>query len=384
LQGDLSGADQAITDAAKIIREAGNSVTALIALGRAIEVQALGGHLRRAYATYQQALDLAAEWNLSACPALGIALVAMAGVFYEWADVLRAEQTLRQGIESCEQWLGVLAEFAVDGWLQMAAISRVRRDFGAALGQIECAEAIARQTQSTFDADRVAAARTLLWLAEANLPAAARWLAERSKELPLEGTFCDARLHEYLVAARVLAAQGELETAAWVLSRLLPIAEAQGADRLFIEGHLALALTRHTQGHLVEARVAVERALALAEPEGYIRMFADEGSAAPILLRLVHSAHAAYVNQLLEAMGTPAAVVSPTASSGMPGPMETLSTRELDVLRLLAQGRPTAEIAERLVVTPGTVKNHLKHIFGKLGAHSRFQAVERARALGLL
>jgi LuxR family maltose regulon positive regulatory protein len=386
LRGDLIEADQAFMEAAQISRQAGNSVTALVALGRAVEVQAVGGHLRQAATTYRQAVDLAAEWKISACPALGGAHVAMAGVLYEWDDVPGAEQTLHQGIEWCEQWLGVLAEFAVDGWLRLAAISRARGDFGAAQGQIERAQAIARRTQSSFDMDRVAAARALLWLAEANLPAAARWLAARREVLPLEGALSEARLHEYLVAARVLWAQGELEPAAQVLSRLLPLVEAQGAGRLQIEGHLALALIYHARGRLVEARGAVERALALAEPEGYIRLFADEGAAMPILLRqlLVRGAHAAYVSRLLQAMGTPAVVASPAAPSGMPGPIEPLSARELDVLRLLAQGRPTTEIADLLVVTQGTVKNHLKHIFGKLGAHSRLQAVERARALGLL
>jgi LuxR family maltose regulon positive regulatory protein len=384
LQGDLRAADQAFTEAAQLSQQAGNSVTALIALGRAVDAQVLGGHLRRASATYQQALDLAAECTLAACPALGIALVAMGGVLYEWGDVRGAEHTLRQGIAACEQWLGVLAEFAVDGWLRLAAISRARGNFGAALEQIERAQAIARRTQSSFDSERVAAARAVLWLAEANLPEAARWLAARREALPFEGAFSEARLDEYLVAARVLGAQGEFERAAQVLTRLLPLAEAQGAGRLCTKGHLALALIQQARGRLAEAREAVERALALAEPEGYVRLFVDEGAAVPTVLRLVRGAHAAYARRLLQALGTPAVVAAPAALAGMPGLIEPLSARELEVLRLLAQGHPTAEIADLLVVAPGTVKNHLKHIFGKLGAHARLQAVERARALDLL
>jgi LuxR family maltose regulon positive regulatory protein len=64
--------------------------------------------------------------------------------------------------------------------------------------------------------------------------------------------------------------------------------------------------------------------------------------------------------------------------------VEPLTERESEVLLLLAEGRSNREIAERLVVTLDTVKKHLTHIFGKLDAASRTQAVARARELRLL
>jgi LuxR family maltose regulon positive regulatory protein len=64
--------------------------------------------------------------------------------------------------------------------------------------------------------------------------------------------------------------------------------------------------------------------------------------------------------------------------------MEPLTDRELEVLRVLAEGLSNKEIAARLVVAPSTIKQHLKHIYGKLDVHSRTQAVTRGRALGLL
>jgi LuxR family maltose regulon positive regulatory protein len=54
------------------------------------------------------------------------------------------------------------------------------------------------------------------------------------------------------------------------------------------------------------------------------------------------------------------------------------------VLRLLVAGQSNQAIAEELVVTVGTVKAHLHHIYGKLNARSRIQAVARARELQLL
>ena len=69
---------------------------------------------------------------------------------------------------------------------------------------------------------------------------------------------------------------------------------------------------------------------------------------------------------------------------GIPGLVETLSARELEVLRLLAAGKPNRDIADELYVTLDTVKKHATHIFRKLGATNRTEATARARVLGLL
>jgi DNA-binding NarL/FixJ family response regulator len=65
-------------------------------------------------------------------------------------------------------------------------------------------------------------------------------------------------------------------------------------------------------------------------------------------------------------------------------PLERLTARELEVLCLAAQGANNQEIAELLVLTPGTVKNHLSHIFDKLGARDRIHALRLAQEWGLL
>ncbi len=63
---------------------------------------------------------------------------------------------------------------------------------------------------------------------------------------------------------------------------------------------------------------------------------------------------------------------------------EPLSSRELDVLRLLAAGQSNKEIGSALSIAEGTVKNHMTNVLGKLGALDRTQAALRARELGLI
>lgn len=83
---------------------------------------------------------------------------------------------------------------------------------------------------------------------------------------------------------------------------------------------------------------------------------------------------------------TPAAPLpAPAPATGEPlEPLEPLSQRELEVLRLVATGRSNREIATELYVATGTVKAHLNNIFRKLEARSRLEAVTRARDLRLL
>jgi len=72
-----------------------------------------------------------------------------------------------------------------------------------------------------------------------------------------------------------------------------------------------------------------------------------------------------------------------TAAVGTEGPAATLSRRELEVLRLMTQGLNTGGIAERLHLSPATVRNHAQSIFAKLGVHSRLEAVAAAATLRL-
>jgi LuxR family transcriptional regulator, maltose regulon positive regulatory protein len=121
--------------------------------------------------------------------------------------------------------------------------------------------------------------------------------------------------------------------------------------------------------------------LARAELEGALRPIADLGARiAPLLRRIVATRPSLRrcARRLLAMLE--AADPGPAHDDLLP----TLTAREIEVVRLLAAGCSTETIAERLVVSPGTVKRHVGNILQKLQVHSRLEAVAQARAHGLI
>ena len=92
-----------------------------------------------------------------------------------------------------------------------------------------------------------------------------------------------------------------------------------------------------------------------------------------------------YLAALLRACSQADAAPPPgRAAAAPPGLAEPLTDRELDVLRLIAAGKSNQRIAHDLFVALDTVKTHVTHILGKLGAANRTEAAARARQLGLI
>ncbi len=93
------------------------------------------------------------------------------------------------------------------------------------------------------------------------------------------------------------------------------------------------------------------------------------------------TAHGALLNDVLNVL---AGATAPARDGEIPPLDEDLSTSELRVLRYLPANLSLPEIASELFLSSHTVKTHVRHIYAKLGVHSRTEAVERARELGLL
>ena len=193
--------------------------------------------------------------------------------------------------------------------------------------------------------------------------------------------------------ARVLVAQDRPGKALALLDRLLAQAVAQDRMGSVIEIQALRALAQEAGGDEPAAVTTLAEALTLAGPRGYVRVFADEGPPMRALLGRIVAAYRAgqpsaraipfsHLARVVQAFDGKRAV--PGSAPGLPGLIDPLTGRELQVLAMLAAGEPNQAIANELFVTLFTVKKHVSHVLGKLGAANRTEAVARARDLGLI
>jgi LuxR family maltose regulon positive regulatory protein len=175
-------------------------------------------------------------------------------------------------------------------------------------------------------------------------------------------------------------AERELQAAA-------DIQEQMRFSVIFSDAHLLLAYLALKRGRASDALALFTPLLeehAQANTPGRLMW---EGAAAVELLRLAieqgEGVHVTFAERVLELLGVPQATAS-TSRVLLPDSDETLTERELQVLRLIASGASNAQIAERLVISLHTAKRHVANILDKLGAASRSEAAARAHDLGLI
>jgi LuxR family maltose regulon positive regulatory protein len=356
-------------------------------------VQRAQGRLDAALRTYRQALEIAAAPGQPALPAAGIAFVGMAEVAYQRDELDAALRHISEGIPLCRQL--AYSQPLARGLATLACIRQAQGDVGGALDAIGEAERVAPGLGVTNLLNPVPAQRARLLLAQGDVAGAGRWTKQRGLDADDEPSY--PREPEHLVLARVLLTQDLPERALTLLERLHHAAAAQGRTGSVIEIQVLRALGLASSGDQAAALGALAEALSLGCVQGYVRVFADEGAPMGALLsRLVaaqRTEHTAarsvpldYLGRLLQAFDATHAGARRRrgAAAAMQGLVEPLTARELEVLRLLAAGKPNRVIAQELVVTLETVKKHASHIFDKLGAANRTEATARARELGLL
>jgi LuxR family maltose regulon positive regulatory protein len=214
----------------------------------------------------------------------------------------------------------------------------------------------------------------------------------------------DAAFVRSVIAALRLAAN-DPRAATAALAPVVAGSVPAGHPIWLVEALLLEAIARDALSDQAAAGHALERALDLAEPDGMLFPFLVHP--APGLLEghgRGATAHSALIGEILgvlagtsppvsgdhEGTGSPAGGnLGGIAPPGAPrivssGVMEPLSRAETRVLRYLPTSLTVAEIADQLYLSVNTVRTHMRHIYDKLAAHRRHEAVEQARTLGLL
>lgn len=378
LAGDTAGATHFLGEAVRLSQEDGSHYIQLNAASFLGDLEVLRGQLGRAAEMYEQVLT----WADHSIPQKG-ALMAHGGlahIFYERNQLDAALDHVKVGVEQLELVGGAWSSLVLNRTL--ARIQQTQGNWTEALDALERAYQNGQRTQVKVVLTQTAALRARLQLAQGELEAAVQWAADSGLSVDdAKAGHPGLREEEYLVFARVLNAQNRHAETQFLLNRLLRSAEAEGRIGSAITILVLQCLSLRTQGNPAGALTLLARALALGEAEGYCRVFLDEGEPMADLLRQtrLRDPSASYANRLLAAFSTNE--FQHRTADLLPEP---LSSRELEVLHLLATGASNQDIAARLFIAVSTVKKHMGHILVKLDTPNRGQAIVRARNLGLL
>ncbi len=259
-------------------------------------------------------------------------------------------------------------------------------------------EAVVAHSVETNNADMLQIAQAFqaeLALRQGRLAEASHW-ARKFHTQTLRPTY---RFYmPQLTLIQILLAHGTTDSrqhAADLLDQSLTFVRSIHNKRFQIDLLALQALLHDSQNNEPAALKTLTEALAVAEPSGFIRLFVDLGPRmADLLKQLVRqNVSVGYIGQILAAFKEDERGTLPDESdpsTAHPPPLSTqplvepLTNRELDILELLAQRLQNKEIADKLFVSPETVKGHLKNIFQKLDVGNRREAVEKAKKVGIL
>jgi LuxR family transcriptional regulator, maltose regulon positive regulatory protein len=374
--GDPVAAAPLLHDALALATEGGHEQIALDCLGQLALIHLLRGELTRAEELSSAATRLAVQRGWCDGPSVAASYLAAGAGAYQRGEFERAEGLLSQAAtaaDAAEAPLGVAV-----GLLQALSLAAAGSG-SASRGALKLLAIRAAMDQDDDIPElldvalEVAAVRVLMAAGELEQARATLVAAhERAPERP-----------ELLVRrASIELSENEPGMAAVSLGRVLDPPEG-GGERVhpatLMEAWLLRALAEQSRGEQQAAAVSLDRALALAEQEPFRDAFLVNGSAVRELLECqakTGTAHPALLEMLLDGVG----------QRQQDGVMlsESLTQRELRILRYLPTMLSNAEIGAEIFVSLNTVKTHLRSIYRKLDAGGRADAVDRARQLGLL
>jgi LuxR family maltose regulon positive regulatory protein len=395
-RGDVLSALETFTQAVASLHAAGALVDELSSTVILADMWLAAGRPGTARRLYREALQVAEAQGDSVARAAAALHVGVSEIDREVGDLESATGHLERASA-----LGARAAMAESRYRWFVATSRVADAEGDPQQAITLLDRAEELYLPGFfpDVRPIAAMRARVWISRGDLRRAADWARRRGVSATDDAAYL--REFDHLTLVRLLVAQhradpdpdagtgtgsGTLEQAAALLDRLEGAAGTSGRGGSLLEIRLLQALAHDAQGRRPQALECLARALAEApEPGGYVRLLLDEGPPMIELLRdAVHHDVAGDQARRLLGLGAPRAAEVPGPEQRPAPTAESLSERELQVLRLLDSELTGPQIARELFVSHNTLRTHTKHIFTKLDVTSRRAAVRRARERGLI
>ncbi len=370
------------------------------------------GQLRLAHQESLEALSLL-EHIQGHTYLAGYFLIVQARVCLEWNHLDEARALLRQAIAGAAAWQ--LVDRLMWGYTLLVELEIAAEDLQAASDILQ-EESFGRMEEQGLYQFWRTSVRIRLWLAEGKMAEANAWAAQ---VVLRPGDWIYQHRIGVLTLIRVHLAGQRYNQALDILEAFREQLDRPENMETTISFLSLSATALHLAGKQELARATVLRLLHLTKREGYLRAYLDMGEPMRQLLQSLLETSpepenetvplpGTYISTLLAAFekegrqramrraSLPSAsareqasqtfpqVRLPESASKLPVFLEPLTTQEQRVLQLLAKGLSTQAMAQIMVVSPNTVKTHLRNLYSKLQVHSRAQALVLARDLQLL
>jgi LuxR family maltose regulon positive regulatory protein len=383
--GDLAEARQNLDLAIEEASFAGNPYTFLYVTAVLAEVLWSQGCLKEAIERCQAGLKFIDENNLGWAPMSGEVLIRWCLLMCERGDLGQAEDYLNRGIE--------LIRRGGEAWA-LAWAYHMKMFYCIARGDLLAADTAGQETDQLpqFTAlpvrvvSGISALKVLIWVRLRRLDEAEEYLKKRGVKT---GTKIRYPYHrEYQSLAALLIAIKDFLHAETILDELIDWAEGTKQNRTLICAWVLRSMAYAAQKDIQKALKCLSLALDLAEPEGYFQAILEVGQPViPLLYEAVQRGiHPEFAARLIDAYkeNSPISFVTTDTQKYQSEVLSPLRPREIEVLKLVADGRTNKEIAQELHISLRTVKFHMTCILTKLGADNRMQAVTRAKILGIV
>lgn len=366
--GQLSDSEEAFLSSIPQVRMSHNQYAEITSSFFLARIKAARGKLQEAYQDYLPLLEINAE-----IPILALAFLDVGVLQYEWNHLDRFEYFVQRSIELSKKTRA--GEFQIGGHTQFARALLIQNKKGEAIRELNKIDHLMQEFQvGPQTIARNAALHAELALSEGDLTGANKWMEKAGSH---------ANAHNFypflgLVQAKVLIAEGNLKQARLYLEGCIKMAEQNGWEY----GKLAAQLQLVT---IMESSFAACELLKLiilqSEPQSFIQSFVKTGvPLLPLIQEVARQGVAPeYAGKIMQAIDQNSGISIVNDSL-----VEPLSDREMEVLNLVAAGMTNRQIADHMIVSVGTVKTHVHHIYGKLEVLNRAQAIRRARELHLL
>ena len=378
--GDLDAAAVERLEGTTGLERAGDAALAISSIYDAGKLAMWRGQLREAREEFERGLEL---WNATGDPRMPGAAdlhIGLSAIAFERGDLDAAREHHEAAEEHARHAL--LPETLSRLAKSRARLHEADGEIDAAIADLEDAERL--DVPATVPSHPIPAIRARVALRAGRVAYVEAW--RDAQGVSADDPVAYAREYDHLTLARLLIHHGragavdDLAAASRLLARLLDAARGK-RDGSVLEILVLQALALEASGEAEAALTPLAEALSMAEPEDYAWLFICEGEPVRALLRgaVARGVSTAYASRLLGALGETA----PPAEGGASLP-EPLTSREVEILRLIAAGMRNQEIADELVISVATVKRHIANAYGKLGVDHRTEAVARANELRLI